>query len=194
MSTNITPTSVRLGATIPIPADTDTADSASIAQFVQPLANAIKYGQAVMDIWVPDLTTPAEHNAIYNGTFVANFGLATDATQGGAYVGPRKLRALEMPDANTTVLTRDYDLVAWYWDSAPAAGRNLILDTTGMIEGWEIEIANCRPDRNLHVTATPNALAPGFWNVIANSSSNPSRLRLIFDGTRLRIVSVSGSV
>jgi hypothetical protein len=52
MTTPLTPTPVRLGATLPIPSDAELADSASLAGPLQPCANAIEWASRVCDVLV----------------------------------------------------------------------------------------------------------------------------------------------
>jgi hypothetical protein len=150
MTVPITPVPVRLPATVAIPADGESVNSAGVAAYVQTLANAIEYNQPVNDIWVADLTSPSAHNAVYNGTFSSGSLIAND------YYGGRLLRYYSLT-ADVTLVAKNYDVIATYGNLA--AARTLTLDNTGITDGYEMLVSNLPDDHTATFTNELNVTA-----------------------------------
>lgn len=133
MTVPITPVPVRIPATVAIPADGESVNSASVAAYVQTLANAIEYSKLTVDIWHDDLTSPAAHNAIYDGTLTVTELNADD------YRGGRLLR-YHTVTADATLLATDWDVIAAY--GGLASYKTITIDNTNITDGYELTVSN----------------------------------------------------
>jgi hypothetical protein len=163
-----------------IPSDTDLADSASIASYMQPVGNSLAYCEKVARMWYDGITSPATYNIHFQGVFGAG-SVYSDTGLGGR----RQLIYRSLTDANATVVGKDYDVITVFYSTTITADRTLTIDATGAIDGYELWICNAT---NVHSLVVTGDVAPTMQMLRKTTDgSQASSMHLIFNAGVYRL-------